>query len=55
MADKVESQLVAPGTEGMLNGYPATVVSYYGDGMYEIRLPGGVVCVDITRFKATQS
>lgn len=54
MADKVDVSLVAPGTEGKLNGYPATVVNYYGDGMYEIRLPGGVVCVDISRFTAKQ-
>lgn len=55
MADKVDVlALVAPGTEGMLHGYPATVIRHYGEGMYEFRMPRGEVCVDISYFTAKQ-
>lgn len=36
------------------NGYPATVIRHYGEGMYEFRMPRGEVCVDISYFTAKQ-
>lgn len=35
----------APGQAVVCNGHPGTVVSMYSEGMVEVRLPGGLVCV----------
>lgn len=34
-----------PGQKVICNGYPGAVVRMYSEGMVEVRLPGGVVCV----------
>jgi hypothetical protein len=34
------------------SGFLGTVVSHYRNGMFEIRLPGGVVCVAHTEIQA---
>jgi|ERR1043166_381860 hypothetical protein len=34
------------GTKVMCNGYEGAVVRHYDGDMYEIRLPGGLVCTD---------
>jgi hypothetical protein len=38
------------GTRGTYGGFPATIMQHYDGNMYEIRLPGGVVCVDVKDF-----
>lgn len=43
--------IVAPGTHGMIDGFRAVVVRHYDGNMYEIRLPGGVTCQDVSYFK----
>lgn len=43
--------ILARGTQGTYGGFNATVVRHYDGNMYEIRLPGGIACVDITHFK----
>ena len=35
------------GTRITSSGFPGAIVRKYSDRMYEIRLPGGVCCVDI--------
>ncbi len=42
--------VVAPGTRGTYSGFPATVIRHYDGNMYEIRVPGGVICADISYF-----
>lgn len=42
--------VLAPGTRGTYAGFPAVVVRHYDGGMYEIRVPGGLVCVSISDF-----
>lgn len=42
--------VLEPGQKGMCNGYPATVLHHYHNGMYEVRLASGVTCVDALRF-----
>lgn len=39
-----------PGQEGTTSGFPATVVRHYEGRMYEVRVPGGVVCIDVGDF-----
>ena len=34
-----------PGDPVIANGYPGTVVRMYSEGMVEVRLPGGLVCI----------
>lgn len=38
------------GQKGMCNGYPATVLRHYHNGMYEVRLASGDICVDALDF-----
>lgn len=38
------------GQKVFCNGYPGTVMRHYYQGMYEIRLPGGEVCVGESEF-----
>jgi hypothetical protein len=43
--------VVAPGTKGIMDGFQATVVGHYSGNMYNIRMPGGEACCDISGFK----
>lgn len=38
--------VLTPCQKGTYSGFPASVVRHYRNDMYEIRVPGGVVCVD---------
>lgn len=40
------------GQRGTYSGFPASVVRHDVNGMYEIRVPGGVTCVDGRYFVA---
>ncbi len=44
------SIIVAAGTRGTTSGFPATVLRHYHGNMYEIKVPGGIVCIDIKDF-----
>lgn len=33
------------------NGYPGAIVRHYSGGMWEVRVPGGVVCVGESEFQ----
>jgi hypothetical protein len=44
------SVIYARGIRGTYGGFPATIMQHYDGDMYEIRLPGGVVCVDVKDF-----
>jgi hypothetical protein len=44
------STVRAPGTRGIYAGFPATVLRHYDGNMYEVRVPGGVTCIDIKGF-----
>lgn len=39
-----------PGQKGTTSGFPATVVRQYHGSMYEVRVPGGLVCIDQSDF-----
>jgi hypothetical protein len=39
-----------PGTVGTYAGFRAVIVRHYCGNMYEIRTPGGLVCVDMSEF-----
>ena len=39
-----------PGDKGTYSGFPATIVRHYSGNMYEIRVPGGLTCVDVSYF-----
>lgn len=41
---------VAPGTQGTYSGFAAAVIRHYDGNMYEIRVPGGPICVGIAGF-----
>lgn len=41
--------LPAIGTTGTYSGFPATVARHY-HGMLELRVPGGLTCVDASSF-----
>jgi hypothetical protein len=50
--DKTQQQdKTAPGTEGTLSGYPATLIRHYHEDMYEFRLARGEKCAWIGDFK----
>ncbi len=38
--------VLTPGQKGTYAGFKATVIRHYRNGMYEMRVPGGVSCVD---------
>ncbi|WP_342133489.1 hypothetical protein [Hydrogenophaga sp. OTU3427] len=38
------------GQEGTTSGVPATVQSHYCNGMYEVRVSGGLKCISATDF-----
>lgn len=42
--------ILAPGQTGTYSGLPATVVRQYDGDMYEIRVPGGLTCIDASDF-----
>ena len=37
---------IAVGQHGTCHGYPATVLRQYSGSLWDIRVPGGVVCTD---------
>ena len=41
---------LATGQRGTYSGFSATVIRHYHNGMYEIRVPGGPICVCCTAF-----
>lgn len=46
MADQGrEAVVLSPGQRGTYSGFAATVVRHYANGMYEVRVPGGVTCI----------
>lgn len=42
--------ILRPGQRGTYSGFAATVVRHYEGNMYEIRVPGGLTCVDAGDF-----
>lgn len=42
--------LLKPGQTGTYSGFPATVVRHYDSNMYEVRVPGGLTCIDAGDF-----
>lgn len=44
------NQLLNPGQTGTTSGYPAKVIRRYSEGMYEVRVPGGLVCIPAEDF-----
>jgi hypothetical protein len=44
------TQTLTPGQRGTTSGFPATVLRRYDGSMYEVRVPGGVVCIDVADF-----
>lgn len=42
--------VLTAGQCGTYSGFPATVVRHDRNGMYEIRVPGGVTCVSGSEF-----
>lgn len=41
-----QAKTLKQGTAVMYGEFPGTIVRHYSGGMYEVRLPGGVGCVD---------
>ena len=54
MGDKLVP-ILKRGQQGTKSGYEATVIRHYQNGMYEVRVPGGEVCIDYGDFKLPQS
>jgi hypothetical protein len=50
MNDATPTLILTPGQRGTCNGFPAVVARHYHGNMYEIRVPGGLVCVDASDF-----
>ncbi len=42
--------LLYAGLAGTSSGYEATILRHYANGMYEVRLPGGVACISSSDF-----
>ena len=51
MSKRQATIVLAPGQQGTYSGFPATVLRHYDGNLYEIRVPGGVACVDAADFK----
>jgi hypothetical protein len=49
MENKTLTALV-PGQRGTTSGFPAVVVRHYDGNMYEVRVPGGLCCIDAADF-----
>lgn len=47
--------ILTPGQRGTTSGLHATVVRHYDGNMYEIRVPGGVCCIDARDFIPTKA
>lgn len=47
-------QELKQGDKGTYGGFRAVVVRHYSGNMYEIKLPGGVACVDAYYFQKEQ-
>lgn len=41
------------GDKVLANGYDGVIVRHYDGNMYEVRLPGGVACIDQSDIKPT--
>ena len=39
-----------PGQRGTYSGFPATIRRHYQNGMWEVRVPGGEVCISASNF-----
>lgn len=39
------------GLSGTTSGYEATILGHYSNGMYDVRLPGGVKCIGASEFE----
>jgi hypothetical protein len=46
---------IKPGVRLACNGYPGTVMRLCGDGMAEVRVPGGLTCVSIAELVRFQN
>ena len=40
-------QILKQGTRIVSSGYVGAIVRHYSGNMYEVRLPGGVCCIDL--------
>lgn len=49
-----QTQTLAPGQRGTTSGFSATVLRHYAGSMYEVRVPGGVCCIDASEFVPQQ-
>jgi hypothetical protein len=54
MTIRPASIILAPGTRGTFSGFSASIVRHYDGNMYEIRVPGGVICADVSGFIVTK-
>ena len=50
MASKNKHVVYARGTIGTYAGFRAVFIRHYSGNMVELRVPGGVVCVDVSDF-----
>ncbi len=50
MTRPVNCSHLYPGQKGTTSGFPATVIRHYEGSMYEVRVPGGLVCIDKSDF-----
>jgi len=39
-----------PGTVGTYSGFRAVIIRHYYENLYEVRVPGGVVCIGASEF-----
>jgi len=46
----MQSIKLQPGTVGTYSGFRAVIVRHYYENLYEVRVPGGVTCIDIAEF-----
>ena len=46
----MQTIFLKPGTIGTYSGFSATIVRHYSGDMYEIRVPGGLICTDAAYF-----
>jgi hypothetical protein len=46
----IQTNKLQPGTVGTYSGFRAVIVRHYYENMYEVRVPGGITCIDIAEF-----
>ena len=44
------SKSIKQGQRGTYSGFPAVFVRYYSGAMVEVRVPGGLICIDVSDF-----